>query len=62
MTYYVIYQEYQEYNQFEGTWNTDYHSFDSLELANKFAVSCANNSDLRFIAGPLIKVEDIKNF
>lgn len=58
MKYFVIYQEYTEYNQFEGSWDTEYHSFDDLDKAKAFAASCEKSYSLRLLAGPLISLEE----
>ena len=46
--YFVIYKDYTEYNQFEGSRDNEYESFDTLDEANNFIKHCE-----RVIAGPL---------
>jgi viroplasmin and RNaseH domain-containing protein len=52
MKYYVIYQTYTEYNQFEGDWSTDFHKFESFEEAQRFIDNDIMVDEL--IAGPLV--------
>lgn len=54
--YFVIYKEYQEYNQFEGTWNTDYEVYTKLKLAYEFINTLQNDENYRDIVGPLVSV------
>ena len=55
MKYYVLHKEYTEYNQFEGSWDDTYTTFDDVEKAKRFAESL---SEYTFIAGPLVAIKD----
>lgn len=52
-TYYVLYRYYSEYNQFEGSWDKDWDSFDSEEEAKDFMKRLKDNSNYRDLIGPL---------
>ena len=41
--YYVIYERYDEYNQFEGRWLKDWDIFDSLKAARDFMDELESN-------------------
>lgn len=56
MKFYVIYDYYTEYNQFEGFWDKEYKEFDSYQEAQKFA------DDEEGSIGPLILTEDVYAF
>lgn len=58
LKYYVSWQEYEEYNQFEGVYQYDFKTFNSLCECNKFIESMKENQngDFRKITGPLIKL------
>lgn len=53
--FYVIYEEYSEYNQFEGTWDTMAEDFDTEEAANLF-IAGLTHQDYQNIIGPLVNV------
>ncbi len=55
MKYYVIYEKYSDYNQFEGEWNTYVQTFSSYDDAIKDVESMKCNSNYRHILGPLIQ-------
>lgn len=54
--YYVVYQSYTEYNQFEGDWESCYSEFDSLKEASDWIKAVKKDTDLKDIIGPLVKV------
>ncbi len=56
MKYYVIYQEFVEFNQLEGAWENCYDSFDSHEDAIKAVERMNKSHDFRKIIGPLAQV------
>lgn len=45
--YYVIYERYNEYNQFEGRWLYDVEEFRDIYEAHSFISDHQNNSDYR---------------
>lgn len=49
MKYFVLYEEFDEYNQFEGSWNKTWNEFDSLDDAERFIDSISVCSDYRNI-------------
>lgn len=61
MKYYVLYQEYSEYNQFEGEWITAYETFSSMNAAKKYITFLKKNNNYRRIIGPLIHTCNLKN-
>lgn len=52
--YYVIYNSYTEYNQFEGSWDVSYEVFNAHKEAKTFAEEQKRKDTL--IAGPLMEV------
>lgn len=54
MKWYVIHLEYTEYNQFEGSWDSQYSYFDKLTECEDFIRSL---SDDEFVAGPLVELK-----
>jgi hypothetical protein len=56
MKYYVIYQDYTEYNQFEGDWSTQFKTFNSCKEAEKWIKDVRSNSDIKDVIGPLTRV------
>lgn len=60
MKYYVIYEYYSEYNQFEGSWDLQLEEFSSLTAAKEWINNsrCAEECRLyeRKLIGPLKKV------
>jgi hypothetical protein len=55
MKFYVFYEYYSEYNQFEGSWEKDWAVFDGSEDAQGFIDSHTDNSDYRNFVGPLLE-------
>jgi hypothetical protein len=47
MMYIVLHERYQEYNQFEGTWNVDYVRCPSLMLAKNAYDELLEDNDVR---------------
>lgn len=54
MKYIVCYEDYTEFDQFEGIWDERMKEFDSIEKANGWIEENRNNSSIRDIFGPLI--------
>lgn len=61
MKYYVIYEYYTDYNQFEGSWDLQIEEFESLDKFKKWLESsrCAKDCITynRKLIGPLKLVE-----
>ncbi len=55
MKYYIIYKEYTEYNQFEGSWDTVVEEFPTLEECQKSVYDMEKNNNIKEIVGPLKK-------
>jgi len=53
MKYYVLFEEYYDYNQFEGEWRLEHRVFDSYSDAEKFYTEISGNSNYSDIVGPL---------
>lgn len=53
MKYYVIYQDYTEYNQFEGDWSTQFKTFNSRKEAEKWIKDVKGNGNVGDVIGPL---------
>jgi hypothetical protein len=62
MKYYVIYDDYTEYNQFEGSWDKQFKEFDNLASAKGFINSFREYGDQRDPIGPLVNVTDVRSF
>ena len=58
--FYIIYQYYTEFNQFEGEWTDEYKEFETQTLAEEFKdrILKSLHGDFKFIAGPLIAVKN----
>lgn len=54
--YYVIYENYTEYNQFEGCWDWVVKEFDSEKKAREFANKIRPSQDTRKLIGPVQEV------
>ncbi len=61
MRYYVLYEFYHEYTQFEGSWGKDWIGFDTVGKAEDFIKGIKPGSDYRNIIGPLflMKLGDV---
>lgn len=55
--YYVVYEKYSEYNQFEGYWVLDIEEFSDFSKAQKFKDNISKSYNYRKIIGPLTEVE-----
>lgn len=55
MKFYVIYEKYSDFTQFEGEWNIYIQTFSSYDDAIKDVESMKSNSNYRNIIGPLIQ-------
>ena len=57
MKVYVIYEFYNEYNQFEGSWDNCVKTFTSIPAANKWIkmVKSIVSGDYKNVIGPLVK-------
>lgn len=53
MNFYVIYERYSEYNQFEGVWDYCFETFKSIEAAKEFIKDNKQDSNYRNFIGPL---------
>ena len=51
--YYVLYEEYSEYNQFEGSWDKDWKSFNTEKEAIDYVLSIQKNHNYHNVIGPL---------
>lgn len=63
MKYYIIYEEYSDYNQFEGNWTQKIQTFNSYEAAKKELNglrTCYYHTNYRKRIGPLIKATKVK--
>lgn len=66
MKYYIIYEEYTEYNQFEGIWEISYKEFGSYQdakdwIEDSFEAEEARRNERKLI-GPLnLVVEEDRN-
>lgn len=56
MKYYVIYQDYTEYNQFEGSWSTQFKIFNSRKEAEDWIKAVKSNNNIKDVIGPLTRV------
>ena len=54
--YYVIYMDYSEYNQFEGSWERLVKDYDSFNEAKKEADDMRSSHYDREVVGPLVEV------
>jgi len=58
MKYYIIYEEYTDYNQFEGCWEISVEEFDSIENAESWLNTSERASECktyeRKLIGPLV--------
>lgn len=52
--YYIIFESYQDYNQFEGVWNLDMQTFSTLEGAITYKDGLGKSGHIRDIIGPLV--------
>ena len=52
--YYVVYEEYAEYNQFEGTWDLCLKKFKSVNKALAFIDQIEGNPNYRKCTRPLV--------
>lgn len=57
--YYIIYEDYTEWNQFEGEWSIRFNKFDNLEDAKRFRDSCNQSHYIRNVSPVLIEHESI---
>lgn len=67
MKYYVIYKQYTEYNQFEGSWDKDYDCFNNYEVAKSTKEHMCKSGNYTDVIGPLVlaktpKKKEIKNY
>lgn len=53
--YYIIFEDYVEWNQFEGEWTLNYKEFQTLEEANRWL---ENSNPGGKIIGPLVEVKN----
>jgi hypothetical protein len=65
MKYYVIYESYSEYNQFEGSWDLKLKEFDSIQEANKWLDNNTYVKECRLynrtLIGPLVEVSSLSS-
>ena len=62
MKYYILYEDYSEYNQFEGYWELRKETFTSLMAAKKAIKNLkGDNNNYRHVIGPLIHTCNLKN-
>jgi hypothetical protein len=52
--FFVIYEKYEEWNQFEGKWVIDYEVFNTLEKASGWMVESKRAKDCRQFRRKLI--------
>jgi len=57
MKYIVIFEEYSDYNQFEGSWDKDWSFFAKLKEAEVFAANLKGNHNYRNVVGPLTEIK-----
>lgn len=43
--FYLLFKEYSEYNQFEGSWDKNWRSFDTLDEANTTKYAMESSAD-----------------
>jgi hypothetical protein len=51
--YYVLYEQYTEFNQFEGGWDLNMETFKSIGAAQMFMNKVKDSSNYRTVIGPL---------
>ncbi len=54
--YYVLYEYYTEYNQFEGIWSKDWESFPTIKKALKFISVIKSQANYKNISEILVTV------
>lgn len=52
--YYIIYKEYEEWNQFEGSWITGFSKFDTYKLAETFRNGLLSNPNYYTKVSPIL--------
>lgn len=52
--YCVTFQEYCEYNQFEGSWSNGIERFHTMKQTEEYMGSIKNNDNYRDVEGPWI--------
>lgn len=52
--YFIIYEDYTEYNQFEGSWDTRVARFSTLEKARRWLKEAKLSHNIKNIIGPLV--------
>jgi len=52
--YYILYESYCDYTQFEGQWSLEHETFPTIEKTRKKIESLKESGNIRNVIGPLV--------